>query len=205
MANYLHENDLPSNVTFDGDLAIDTEAMGLNHYRDRLCVVQLSDGKGNAHLVQFKDQNYDAPNLKALLSDTTRQKIFHYARFDVSIILFYLGILIQPVYCTKIASRLARTYTDQHGLKDLCRELVGKQISKQQQSSDWGSHSLTKEQIDYAANDVLYLHEMRDKLNLMLKREGRMPLAEQCFAFLPSRVLLDHAGWENLDIFAYSM
>lgn len=204
MANYVHENDLPENVTFDGDIAIDTEAMGLNHFRDRLCVLQISDGKGDAHLIRFKDRDsFEAPNLKALLQDPSRTKIFHYARFDVSIILFYLGILVQPVYCTKIASRIARTYTDQHGLKELCRELVGKQISKQQQSSDWGNHTLTKEQIDYAAADVLHLHEIRKKLNIMLERENRMRLAEQCFAFLPSRVLLDHAGWENIDIFSY--
>ena len=177
--------------------------MGLINPRDRLCLVQLSDGKGDVHLVQFERGCYEAPNLKKLLSDTTRTKLFHFARFDVAIIRHYLQIELSPIYCTKIASRLARTYTDSHGLKELCRELLGIQISKQQQSSDWGSGHLSQEQQDYAASDVLHLHKLRDILNGMLVREGRFHLAEQCFQFLPHRVALDLAGWPELDIFAH--
>jgi ribonuclease D len=196
-------NDLPADVTFTGDIAVDTEAMGLNNKRDRLCLIQLSDGLGDVHLVQFFKDNYDAPILKKWLTDPARVKLFHFARFDVSIIRHYLDITINPLYCTKIASRLARTYTDSHGLKELCRELLGIQISKQQQSSDWGSKTLTQEQIDYAASDVLHLHKLRDILNEMLQREDRKHLAEHCFKFLEHRAALDLAGWENLDIFAH--
>ncbi|MFN7095403.1 MAG: ribonuclease D [Burkholderiales bacterium] len=193
---------MPNNVQFQGDIAIDTEAMGLNYPRDRLCLVQLSDGQGDVHLVQFQN-NYHAPNLSALLVNPSITKIFHFARFDVAILRCYLKVLAAPIYCTKIASKLARTYTDLHGLKELCRELIGVQISKQQQSSDWGAKELSKEQLDYAASDVLYLHALRDVLNNMLQREGRMELAEKCFAFLPWRAELDLAGWPELDIFAH--
>jgi ribonuclease D len=177
--------------------------MGLNNQRDRLCLIQLSDGRGDVHLVQFFKDQYNAPILTKWLTDPTQVKLFHFARFDLSIIKQYLGITINPVYCTKIASRLARTYTDSHGLKELCRELLGLQISKQQQSSDWGSATLTQEQLDYAASDVLHLHKLRDILNTMLEREGRTYLAEQCFKFLEHRAELDLAGWEALDIFAH--
>ncbi|MFW0777240.1 MAG: ribonuclease D [Rickettsiales bacterium] len=204
MTNILHKGDLPADVTFDGDLAVDTEAMGLNNKRDRLCLVQLSDGKGDAHLVKFEKDSYDAPNLIKLLTDNSRTKIFHFARFDLSIMKEYLGVRIEPVYCTRTASRLARTYTDRHGYKDICRELLGAEISKHQQSSDWGAAELSEEQIDYAASDVLHLHKLRDKLNVMLEREGRMELAQECFKFLPYRAELDLAGWENEDLFAHS-
>jgi ribonuclease D len=177
--------------------------MGLKVLRDRLCVLQLSNGNGDAHLVNFNDSNYHAPNLKKLLEDEARCKIFHFARFDIATIKYYLKIEFKNIYCTKIASKLSRTYTDSHGLKDLCRELLGVQISKQQQSSDWGNQNLSKEQLEYAASDVLYLHELREKLNIVLKREKRISLAENCFKFLPSRVELDLAGWEELDIFAH--
>ena len=177
--------------------------MGLNNLRDRLCVVQLSDGNGDAHIVHFIDNNFDCPNLKHLLSDNTRQTIFHFARFDVAIIKHYLGISLENVYCTKIASRLSRTYTDQHSLKELCNELLGIKMSKQQQSSNWGAESLTKEQINYAASDVLYLHSIRDKLNLMLKRENRTELAQRCFKFINTRTELDLKGWIDTDIFAH--
>jgi ribonuclease D len=204
MTNYLHTGDLPANITFSGDIAVDTEAMGLNNKRDRLCLVQLSDGNGNAHLVQFAQGIYDAPNLLNLLMDDTRTKIFHFARFDLGIIRYYLGIPLMPVYCTRTASRLVRTYTDKHGYKDICRELLGVDISKQQQSSDWGTNKLSQEQIDYAAADVLYLHRLKAKLDEMLEREGRKELAQACFDFLPFRAELDLAGWENEDIFAHS-
>jgi len=177
--------------------------MGLSNRRDRLCVVQLSTGDGNAHLVQFTRGEYAAPNLKRLLSDATTTKIFHFARFDVSIMRYYLGILVQPIYCTRTASKLARTYTDRHGFKELCKELLGKDISKQQQSSDWGATELTGDQKEYAANDVLYLHELRQKLDVMLEREGRAELAKACFNFLPARAMLDLAGWEEVDIFSH--
>ena len=204
ITNTLHKNDLPASLTFAGDVAVDTEAMGLNNKRDRLCVVQISDGNGDAHLVQFDKGAYNAPNLIKLLSDPKRTKIFHFARFDLGIIRQYLGIRLAPVYCTRTASRLARTYTDKHGYKDICKELLGVDISKQQQSSDWGSKTLTQEQIDYAASDVLYLHKLRAKLDEMLAREGRGDLLKACLDFLPYRAELDLAGWENDDIFAHS-
>jgi ribonuclease D len=177
--------------------------MGLMNRRDRLCLVQLSNGDGNAHLVKFAPGGYAAPNLKKLLLDPGTMKLFHFARFDVAIIRLYLGVLIQPIYCTKTASRLVRTYTDRHGLKDLCRELLGKDISKQQQSSDWGAPELSNEQKEYAANDVLYLHQLREALDKMLAREGRADLARTCFNFIPARAMLDLAGWADVDIFAH--
>lgn len=177
--------------------------MGLSTLRDRLCVLQFSNGNGDAHLVQFEQGHYDAPHLKRLLSDASTTKIFHFARFDVNIIKHYLGIDIGPIFCTKIASKLCRTYTDSHGLKDLCREVLGINVSKQQQSSDWGAGELTKEQQEYAAADVLHLHRLRDRLVLMLKREGRLELAHHCFAFLPWRSQLDLSGWAELDIFQH--
>ena len=199
----MHKGDLPADVDLSGDIAIDTEAMGLNNRRDRLCLIQLSNGDGNAHLVQFARDNYEAPNLRRLLTNPDTMKLFHFGRFDISIVRYYMGILLQPVYCTRTASRLVRTFTDRHGLKDLCRELIGKDISKQQQSSDWGAPELTNEQKEYAANDVLYLHALRDKLEVLLAREGRTELARACFNFLPARAILDIAGWEEIDIFAH--
>lgn len=204
MTNYLHKGDLPANVTLSGDIAVDTEAMGLNNKRDRLCVVQLSDGKGDAHLVQFEKGNYQAPNLVKLLGDTKRTKIFHFARFDLAIMREYLGIRVAPIYCTRTASRLARTYTDKHGYKDICKELLGVDISKHQQTSDWGSSTLTQEQVDYAASDVLHLHKLKAKLDDMIAREGRQELLAACCGFLPFRAELDLAGWANEDIFAHS-
>jgi ribonuclease D len=199
----LHIGDLPASVMFDGDIAVDTEAMGLNNQRDRLCLVQLSDGKGDEHLVQFLPGQYNAPNLVKLLSDPTRVKLFHFARFDVAILQHYLGVVTAPIYCTKIASRLVRTFTDRHGFKDICRELLGQEVSKQQQSSDWGQVTLSPEQQEYAASDVRFLHALREKLNVMLEREGRMQLAQECFHFLPTRAALDLAGWPEIDIFAH--
>lgn len=203
MTNFVHKGDLPADVTFEGDIAVDTEAMGLNNLRDRLCVVQLSDGKGDAHLVQIDPKNFNAPRLKALLEDKSRVKIFHFARFDVAILKHYLDADVQPIYCTKIASKLVRTFTDRHGFKDLCRDLISVDVSKQQQSSDWGADDLSPEQVNYAASDVLYLHQLREKLNFMLKREGRVELAKSCFDFLPTRAALDLAGWPESDIFAH--
>lgn len=203
ITNYLHRGDLPADVTFLGDLAVDTEAMGLNNHRDRLCVVQISDGRGDAHVVHFPPGAIDAPNLVRLLSSPERTKIFHFARFDVAIIQKYLGIRLSPVYCTKIASRLCRTYTDRHSFKDLCKEIIGVDISKTQQSSDWGAEKLTQDQVDYAASDVLYLHALRDRLDAMLTREGRTHIARECFDFLPARAELDLAGWPEFDIFAH--
>lgn len=203
MTNYLHHGDLPADVTLHGDIAVDSEAMGLQPGRDRLCVVQLSDGNGDAHLVQFAPGQYEAPNLKALLGDAGRTKLFHFARFDLAIIKHYLGVWCTPVYCTKIASRLVRTYTDKHGFKDVCKELLGQEISKQQQSSDWGAGTLSQEQIDYAAADVLYLHALREAFNERLAREGRVELAQKVFACLPARAELDLAGWGEVDIFAH--
>ncbi len=200
----MHKGDLPDDVTFDGDIAVDTEAMGLNNQRDRLCVVQLSDGKGDQHLVQIDRNTWRAPNLVKVLADPERVKIFHFARFDVAILRQYLKVAVQPVYCTKIASKLCRTYTDRHGLREICKELLGVDVSKQQQSSDWGADELTEDQKAYAASDVVHLHELRDKLNVMLEREGRKALAENCFAFLPTRAILDLAGWPDIDIFAHS-
>ncbi len=203
IAIHLHTGDLPASVTFEGDIAVDTEAMGLNNLRDRLCLVQLSDGKGDEHLVQFLPGQYDAPNLVKLLGDPKRVKMFHFARFDVAILKHYLGVTTNPIYCTKIASRLTRTFTDRHGFKDLCRDLIGQDVSKQQQSSDWGQPTLTPEQQEYAASDVRYLHRLREKLDVMLAREHRAELAQECFKFLPARCELDLAGWPEIDIFAH--
>lgn len=190
-------------VTFNGDIAVDTEAMGLNNQRDRLCLVQLSDGGGDEHLVQFLPGQYNAPNLCKLLADPARVKLFHFARFDVAILQHYLGVVTAPIYCTKIASRLVRTFTDRHGFKDICKELLGAEVSKQQQSSDWGRLELSLEQQEYAASDVRYLHKLREKLDVMLAREGRVSLAVECFRFLPTRAALDLAGWPEIDIFAH--
>ncbi len=205
MAIYFHEEDLPQGVLADGPVAVDTETMGLNSHRDRLCLLQISDGQGDEHLVRFgPDSQYDAPNLKAILADPARLKLYHFARFDLAAIEQYLGVTAAPVYCTKIASRLVRTYTDRHGLKELVRELLGQEISKQQQSSDWGGPELSDAQKDYAASDVRYLHRMKEELDRRLVREGRMDMAEACFAFLPMRAKLDLAGWPETDIFAHA-
>ena len=205
MAVYLHEEDLPAEVAFaDGPIAVDTEAMGLVPGRDRLCLVQLSDGKGDEHLVHFnRASDYSAPNLKALLSDPQRLKLYHFARFDIGIMQAYLGIMAGPLYCTRTASRLVRTYTDRHGLKDLVKELLGHDLSKQQQTSDWGADELSEAQRDYAASDVRYLHALKEKLDERLQREDRVALAQACFEFLPTRALLDIAGWAEHDIFAH--
>ncbi len=198
----VHQGDIPPGLDFGEAVAVDTEAMGLNNHRDRLCVVQLSAGDGTAHLVKFDaGDDYSAANLKALLGDSRVTKIFHYARFDIALISRYLGVECAPVYCTKIASQLARTYTDGHGLKHLCRELLGIEISKTQQSSDWGTAVLSDEQILYAASDVLYLHRLRADLDAMLVREGREQLLQECFRFLPTRAALDLKGWIDVDIF----
>jgi ribonuclease D len=198
----VHLNDLPPGIEFGGAVAIDTETLGLNPHRDRLCVVQLSGGDGNAHLVQFEKDRYDAPNLKALLTNPNILKIFHFGRFDIAVLLQYLGVRTGPVYCTKIAAKLVRTFTDRHGLKDLCRELLGVEISKQQQTSDWGQAVLTPEQLTYAASDVLHLHALKTKLDALLAREDRTRLADACFAFLPFRAELDLKGWhEGTDVF----
>jgi ribonuclease D len=204
VANVLHDGDLPDGLDFGASVAIDSETMGLRLGRDPLCVVQLSAGDGNAHLVQLGRPGYDAPNLKRLLTDPAVLKIFHYGRFDIAMFARHLGVMTTPVYCTKIASKLARTYTDRHGLKDLVRELLGQDISKAQQSSDWGAATLSPEQIAYAASDVLHLHALKARLDAMLAREGRAALAQACFDFLPSRVKLDLAGWEDIDVFAHS-
>ncbi len=203
MSVTLHQFDLPADVTFEGSVAVDTETLGLNLNRDRLCVVQLSSGDGSAHLVHFPTPDYAAPNLKKVLSDEALTKIFHFARFDLAVIRRDLGVTCRPVYCTKIASRLVRTFTDRHGLRDLCRDLLDVEISKQQQSSDWGAPELTEAQIAYAASDVLYLHRLMEKLETMLEREGRSDLAQACFSFLPARAELDLAGWPEVDIFAH--
>ena len=203
MAIELHRNDLPAGLKLGAVVAIDTETMGLDPARDRLCLVQLSAGDGSAHLVQMPAGPADAPNLKALLADPNVTKLFHFARFDMAMLRKALGVVTAPVYCTKIASKLARTYTDRHGLKDLCRELLGVDLSKQQQSSDWGAPQLSKDQIEYAASDVLYLHALRARLDEMLAREGRTTLARSCFEFLATRVALDLAGWREDDIFAH--
>jgi ribonuclease D len=205
MAIHFHEEDLPAEVQFaDGPIAVDTEAMGLIPGRDRLCLVQLADGKGDEHLVRFKrGSDYSAPNLKALLSDPDRLKLYHFARFDVGIMQAYLGIMAAPLYCTRTASRLVRTYTDRHGLKDLVKELLNVDLSKQQQTSDWGSDELSDAQREYAASDVRYLHQLKAKLDERLEREDRIPLAKACFEFLPTRALLDIAGWAEQDIFAH--
>lgn len=203
MTVYLHEHDLPADVLTDGPIAVDTEAMGLNNFRDRLCVVQLADGGGDEHLVRFGPGRYDAPNLQAILGDPSRLKIYHFARFDLALMKHYLGVMASPVYCTKTASRLVRTYTDRHGLKDLVRELLGIDLSKQQQSSDWGAAVLSDAQKEYAASDVRYLHRLRTALDERLAREGRAALAQACFDFLPWRAELDLAGWPEVDIFAH--
>jgi ribonuclease D len=199
----LHKGDLPPGRLTGNAIAIDTETLGLNPYRDRLCLVQLSAGDGRAALVQFSAGAYDAPELKRLLADESVLKIFHFGRFDMAVLKHFLGVMPRPVYCTKVASRLARTFTDRHGLKDLCRELLGIEISKQQQSSDWGAPELTPDQLNYAASDVLHLHALREKLNAMLKREGREDLARACFEFLPVRAELDLRGWADIDPFAH--
>jgi ribonuclease D len=199
----LHEQDLPADVQLGPLVALDTEAMGLNPRRDRLCLVQLSAGDGACHLVRFDGRDYGAPNLCRLLLDPAVEKIFHFGRFDIAVLRLYLGVTCRPVFCTKIASKLARTYTDRHGLKDLCRELLGVELAKQMQSSDWGAAELSEAQLVYAANDVLHLHELRSRLSEMLRREGRHELAEAAFAFLPHRAELDLAGWSESDIFAY--
>jgi ribonuclease D len=204
LANHLHEGDLPDGLDLGASVAVDSEAMGLNLNRDALCVVQLSAGDGDAHVVRLNRPAYDCPNLKRLLADTGVLKIFHFGRFDIAMFARYLGVTTTPVYCTKIASRLVRTYTDRHGLKDLTRELLGIDISKAQQCSDWGSPSLTAEQVAYAASDVLNLHALKARLDEMLAREGRTALARACFDFLPSRAQLDVAGWDEVDIFAHS-
>lgn len=199
----LFQNDIPDDAKVIGDLAIDTEAMGLNFHRDRLCTVQFCDEEQNNYIVQFTGDDYTAPNLKKLLSDKKRVKIFHFARFDAAIIEFYLGVELSNIYCTKIASKLIRTYTDHHGLKDLVRELLGINISKAQQSSDWGNNKLSKDQLDYAIKDVIYLHQIREILTDMLKRENRLELAQKIFDFLPTRAKLDILGWNNNDIFSH--
>ena len=203
MTYQLHRGDLPEGLLFGDAVAIDTEAMGLNPHRDRLCLVQLSRGDGDAHLVQFAPGCYNAPNLKRLLSDPGVVKLFHFARFDIAILYHYLGVMPRPLYCTKIASRLVRTFTDRHGLRDLCRDLLGVDLKKEQQSSDWGAASLSEEQLRYAASDVLHLHALRARLDGMLAREGRTALAQSCFEFLPARALLDLEGWPEQDIFAH--
>lgn len=199
----LHKGDLPPGLTFKGSVAIDTETAGLNPQRDRLCLVQLSSGDGTAHLVQPDPATYDAPRLKALLTDPAVLKIFHFARFDLAVIEKYLGVTVAPVYCTKIVSKLVRTYTDRHGLKDIAAELLGIELSKQQQSSDWAAPALSQQQLAYAAADVLHLHAIKEKLDAMLAREGREPFAEAAFAFLPTRARLDLAGYAEDDIFAH--
>ena len=204
MANFLHDADLPDGLDFGPSVAVDSETMGLRLGRDPLCVVQLSDGNGDAHLVQLRRDSYDAPNLKRLLTNPDVLKLFHFGRFDIAMFALHLGVVTTPVYCTKIASKLARTYTDRHGLKDLVRELLTTDISKAQQSSDWGSATLSPEQIAYAASDVLHLHALKTRLDAMLAREGRAELAQACFDFLPTRAQLDLAGWEDIDVFAHS-
>ncbi len=199
----LHNGDLPAGLDFGASVAIDTETLGLKPHRDRLCVVQLSTGDGSAHLVQFDGTDYTAPNLKALLAAPEVLKIFHYARFDVAVLAKYLGVAVAPLYCTKIASKLVRTYTDRHGLKDLVSELLGVELSKQQQSSDWAANKLSDQQKAYAASDVLHLHALKDRLDQMLVRDGRQHLAEAAFRFLPIRAAMDLAGFEDMDIFSH--
>ncbi|KEJ96938.1 ribonuclease D [Pseudosulfitobacter pseudonitzschiae] len=203
MTNYLHTSDLPDDLDLGPVVAIDCETMGLNPHRDRLCVVQLSAGDGNAHMVQIMKGQTEAPNLCALLEDPEVLKLFHFGRFDIAAMLNTFGAVAAPVYCTKIASKLVRTYTDRHGLKNLAQELLGVDISKHQQSSDWGAAKLTDAQLDYAASDVLYLHRLREALNKRLLREDRMDIAQACFDFLPTRAKLDLAGWPDTDIFAH--
>ncbi len=204
MTIHLYKNDLPEDLVLDGDIAVDTETQGLNLHRDRLCLIQISTGDGVCHMVHFPDATYDAPNLKKLLADPQRRKILHFARFDVAIVQRDLGVTMTPLFCTKIASKLVRTYTDRHGLSNLVKEILDVDMSKQQQSSDWANPDLSEAQLTYAASDVLYLHRLRDALTTMLVRENRQDLAESCFAFLPVRTALDLAGWEDTDIFAHS-
>lgn len=203
MTIFFHNNDLPNHFTASAAVAIDSETMGLNIKRDRLCLVQFSNGDGSAHLVQFESGNYNCPNIKALLTNRAVQKIFHYARFDLACLQHYLQVETQNIYCTKIASKLVRTYTDSHGLKSLCEELLGVELSKKQQSSDWGNETISRKQQEYASHDVLYLHQLQQKLTIMLKREGRYEYFLECLKFLPIRVKLDLAGFENTDIFAH--
>jgi ribonuclease D len=200
---HLHRGDLPPDIALAGVVAVDSETMGLHPHRDRLCLVQLSAGDGVCHLVQLAPGQYEAPRLCAMLADPAVLKLLHFGRFDIAVLRHYLGVLTGPVYCTKIASKLVRTFTDRHGLKDLCRDLLGVDLSKQQQSSDWGAAELTDEQLRYAASDVLHLHALRAKLDVMLAREGRAAIAAACFEFLPTRALLDLAGWAAEDIFAH--
>ncbi|NBX66302.1 MAG: ribonuclease D [Proteobacteria bacterium] len=204
MAVYLHHSDLPDGLDLGTSVAVDTETLGLNPHRDRLCLVQLSSGNGDAHLVKLEADGYNkAKNLKALLKNKKILKIFHFARFDLAVIEKYLGTRCAPVYCTKIAAKMTRTYTERNGLKDLCKELLGIELNKQQQTSDWGQASLSEEQQSYAANDVLYLHQLQEKLAALLEREGRTDLAQACFDFLPARAELDLLGWEDPDIFEH--
>ena len=204
MTVHYHKGDLPAGLDFGDAVAVDTETLGLSLVRDKLCVVQLSAGDGDAHVVQMDRNTYDCPNVKTLLADTGIEKILHFARFDVAMCLKYLGVELNPVFCTKIASKLTRTYTDRHGLKDVTREIAGVDLNKQQQSSDWGADVLSQAQLDYAASDVLYLHKLREGLTARLQREGRMEMARACFDFLPTRARLDMAGWPDTDIFAHS-
>ncbi len=199
----LYHGDLPDGLDLGDSVAIDTEAMGLHPNRDRLCLAQLSSGDGNAHLVKFGRNEFNAPNLCRILADPDIEILFHYGRFDIAVLRYFLGVTARPAYCTKIASKLARTYTDRHGLKDLCRELIGVEISKEQQSSDWGADELSEQQMKYAASDVIYLHALREKLDEMLVREGRIEIAQACFEFLPNRAELDLSGWPEVDIFAH--
>lgn len=203
MSITLHKNDLANGIDFGASVAIDTETLGLNPARDPLCLVQLSKGDGNAHIVQLNRDTYDAPNLKKILSNNNILKIFHFARFDLAVMKAYLKIDCTPVYCTRTASRLVRTYTDKHGLRDICKELLNIDLNKQQQSSDWGAATLSQEQLNYAAGDVLHLHALKKKLDDMLVRESRVELAQKCFEFLPARAELDLAGWANVDIFEH--
>ena len=204
MTTHVHDGDLPDGLDLGPAVAVDSETMGLRFRRDPLCVVQLSSGDGDAHVVRLRRPQYDAPNLKRLLADRTVLKLFHFGRFDIAMFALHLGVIAAPVYCTKIASKLARTYTDRHGLKDVTRELLGIELSKQQQSSDWGADTLSQEQLAYAASDVLHLHALKARLDAMLEREGRMDLAQACFDFLPVRARLDLAGWEEIDVFAHT-
>ena len=204
MTIHLHEGDLPDGLDLGPEVAIDSETMGLRFRRDPLCVVQLSAGDGDAHVVRMRRPDYDCPNLKRLLTDPAVLKLFHFGRFDIGMFQLHLGVETRPVYCTKIASKLARTYTDRHGLKDVVRELAGVDLSKAQQSSDWGAETLSPAQLEYAASDVLYLHAVKARLDEMLEREGRAELARKCFDFLPTRSALDLAGWDEMDIFAHS-
>lgn len=204
MTNHLYKNDLPDGLSLGSVVAIDCETMGLNPHRDRLCVVQMSGGDGHTHIVQIEKGQTEAPNLCAMLTDPSVLKLFHYGRFDIAALFNTFGALTAPVYCTKIASRLVRTYTDRHGLKNLTQELIGVDLSKQQQSSDWGAETLTDAQLEYAASDVLYLHRLRDELNKRLDRENRTEIAQACFDFLPMRAQLDLMGWPDTDIFAHS-